>query len=388
MTLMPWLIRGVIAAAVIAAVACRSAERDGTAKSASTGVAEWHIETTPNLRIGSDNGDTLYQFSTIDHALRLPDGRIVVAHAGTELRVFDRDGRHQVTIGRAGQGPGEFSRIAWLGATGGDTLLVYDRRLLRLSKTTADGGHIGSTQLELPAQLAMVGAMGDQGFVVGPIVRRWIERPDRTEYSEEEYLLVSRDGRSVRPIISTEGPAYFVVTFQNGGRGQRDIPFTPIPHAVVWGERVALTKSTSYTIDLFRFDGTLDQTISQAVRQREVTQADLARYRDEALRDLPAGPGPKEQFDQLLAQMPKPAHFPVIDGLLVDSENQLWVLRYEPFAATVQHWDVFAPSGSLVATATTPANVRVTEIGAAHILGVETDSLDVPRVVVVFLSRR
>jgi hypothetical protein len=151
---------------------------------------------------------------------------------------------------------------------------------------------------------------------------------------------------------------------------------------------LAAVPGSRYTIDLFRFDGTLDQTISQAVRQREVTQADLARYRDEALRDLPAGPGPKEQFDQLLAQMPKPAHFPVIDGLLVDSESQLWVLRYEPFAATVQHWDVFAPSGSLVATATTPANVRVTEIGAAHILGVETDSLDVPRVVVVFLSRR
>jgi hypothetical protein len=343
---MPWLIRGVIAAAVIAAVvACRSGERVGTSKSDSTDVAEWHIETAPNLGIGAESGDTLYQFSSIDQALRLADGRIVVANAGTELRVFDPDGRHQVTIGRSGQGPGEFSRIAWLGATGGDTLLVYDRRLLRLSKFTEDGRLHGSTQVDLPAQLAMVGAVGDQGFVVGPIVRRWIERPNRTEYSEEEYLLVSPDGRSVRPIISTEGPAYFVVTFPNGGRGQRDIPFTPIPRAVTWGDRVALTNSASYTIDLYRLDGTREQTISRDVIPRGVTPADLARYRDNALRDLPAGPGPREQFEALFEQMPKPSHFPVIDGLLVDSENHLWVLRYEPFASSERQWDVFAPSG-------------------------------------------
>jgi hypothetical protein len=234
----------------------------------------------------------------------------------------------------------------------------------------------------------MVGEVGDHGFFVGPIVRRWIERPDRTEYSEEEYLLVSRDGGTARPIIRTEGPAYFVVTFPDGGRGQRDIPFTPIPRAVVWGERVALTNAASYTIDVYRLDGTREQTISRGLAPREVTQADLSQYREDALRDLPAGPGPWEQFDQLFAQMPKPSHFSVIDGLVVDSENHLWVLRYEPFAATERQWDVVAPSGSLVATVRTPANVRVTEIGAGYILGVETDTLDVPRLVIASLRRQ
>ena len=58
--------------------------------------------------------------------------------------------------------------------------------------------------------------MGEQGSVDGPIVRRWIERnPTGRSYSEEEYLLVSRDGTSARPIIRTEGPAYVVVAFQD-----------------------------------------------------------------------------------------------------------------------------------------------------------------------------
>jgi hypothetical protein len=42
---------------------------------------------------------------------------------------------------------------------------------------------------------------------------------------------------------------------------------------------------------------------------------------------------------------------------------------------------VFAPSGVLVATVRTPTNLRVTEIGAIYVLGVQTDSLDGPRVV-------
>jgi hypothetical protein len=42
-----------------------------------------------------------------------------------------------------------------------------------------------------------------------------------------------------------------VISFPNGDRGQRDTPFTPIPRAVVWGERVALTNAASYTIDVY-----------------------------------------------------------------------------------------------------------------------------------------
>lgn len=41
----------------------------------------------------------------------------------------------------------------------GDTPLVYDRRLLRLSRFTTEGRFLGSTQLDLPAQLRMVGAV-------------------------------------------------------------------------------------------------------------------------------------------------------------------------------------------------------------------------------------
>ena len=81
--------------------------------------------------------------------------------------------------------------------------------------------------------------------------------------------------------------------------------------------------------------------------------------------------------------------YPIVssNGLLVDRENHLWILRSEPFATTARHWDVFAPSGSLVAAVRAPGN-GATEIGSDYILGVETDSLGGQRVVDLPLARR
>jgi hypothetical protein len=122
----------------------------------------------------------------------------------------------------------------------------------------------------------MVGEVGDHGFFVGPIVRRWIERPDRTEYSEEEYLLVSRDGRTARPIIRTEGPAYVVLTFADGRSRPAGHPFMPVRRARWCRPSASLPPTLAwYTINAYRLDGTREQTISRDLPPREAAQVDL-----------------------------------------------------------------------------------------------------------------
>lgn len=56
----------------------------------------------------------------------------------TAIHVVTPAGRYLWTLGRQGDGPGEFASIAGIGASG-DTLLVLDARHLRLTMMTGDG---------------------------------------------------------------------------------------------------------------------------------------------------------------------------------------------------------------------------------------------------------
>ena len=67
----------------------------------------WQFGAQPSLSIGSvTSGDADELFQVTD-AMRLADGRIVIANMGSsELRVFNADGSHAGTWGGRGEGPG------------------------------------------------------------------------------------------------------------------------------------------------------------------------------------------------------------------------------------------------------------------------------------------
>lgn len=71
--------------------------------------ASWTVDTAALVTIGGDELDPLYDLGQVTGALRLSDGRIVVANGATsEIRWYDGEGQHLATAGRKGQGPGEY----------------------------------------------------------------------------------------------------------------------------------------------------------------------------------------------------------------------------------------------------------------------------------------
>lgn len=101
----------------------------------------WHLG--PRLaEFGPEAGVDLYR---VVGASRLGDGRVVVGNGGaSEVLVFDGGGRLLGRLGGEGDGPGEYRSLAWVTATGGDTLLTYDSRLRRISILTGAGEIVGS----------------------------------------------------------------------------------------------------------------------------------------------------------------------------------------------------------------------------------------------------
>lgn len=99
-------------------------------------------ELIEELRIGSIDGATA--LSSVHALLLSPDGREIYVgqHRENLIRVFDAvDGTFLRTIGRRGQGPGEFNWLMDMGWKA-DTLVVKDAALRRMTLLSQAGQHL------------------------------------------------------------------------------------------------------------------------------------------------------------------------------------------------------------------------------------------------------
>ena len=183
-------------------LACGGVGEDDSLREAVSGreeaVAEvWRLSEAPVLEIGVREGAEEYQFFRVGGSVRLPDGRIVVANTGArELRVFGPDGTFRKTVGRDGEGPGEFRWPSRVRSLGPDTLLVWDQSLQRISLFDGEGRFLSMIPLRpSPGNLFP----GDE-WLMG---RNWIDSP-----------LAPRDRDPVRAAVEALPPVDSVATLR------------------------------------------------------------------------------------------------------------------------------------------------------------------------------
>lgn len=155
-------------------------DRAGVRIAYSTGAAwgaepAWRLADEPLLQIGVVEGALEEQFARIASVFRLPDGRIVVTNLDhpPEIRIFDESGAHLVSMGRSGEGPGEFRAIGWVQQVGRDSLLAYDYWKSRLTYFDTGGELLGSVPLikiagEPANSFSLGGVFGDGSILARP----------------------------------------------------------------------------------------------------------------------------------------------------------------------------------------------------------------------------
>ncbi len=115
------------------------------------------LAATPDVRIGVVEGAAAYQWTRPVAGARLSDGSFaVVEQAPAEIRVFNGSGGFVGRVGSAGDGPGEFRSPTGLVALPGDTLLVWDRGLHRLSWFSKDGALLRERTVREPGGIRSV----------------------------------------------------------------------------------------------------------------------------------------------------------------------------------------------------------------------------------------
>lgn len=89
--------------------------------------SRWRLSAEPVLSIGRE-GDPRYEFFRPQQALSLSDGRIVVSNAFHEVRYYHSNGTYQMTAGREGRGPGEFTHLMTIHVLPGDSVAAKENR--------------------------------------------------------------------------------------------------------------------------------------------------------------------------------------------------------------------------------------------------------------------
>jgi hypothetical protein len=191
------------------------------------GAPAWgnNVAITREVRIGSVDGAEEYTFGQVAAVAASPDGTVYVLDASIPIvRVFDRAGRYVRSLGRRGQGPGEFTRPETVLATQ-DRVAVRDPGNARITVFPAAGGNPQHWpyQSNSFSNFAMM-ELADGGIGTPNSIRRNNEwRPVFLRYAANGTL---RD-TVWAPDLRVE-PRQLVVQ-ANGGTARYDIPNVPKP---------------------------------------------------------------------------------------------------------------------------------------------------------------
>jgi hypothetical protein len=289
----------------------------------------------PEVVIGGLRTDPNEELSGPPSLLRVlqhASGDLIVAD-GVAVKRFNRRGELVHTVGRRGRGPSEFQQIRHMCRIRGDSIIVLDQSLRRLTLLTSDLKFVGSRSLNRSLEF-------DGCFRDGSIIVRGVPSVDpassRDRASAEtfdmqtEFLRVDRDGG----MISHFGDLPFE-TFTL---------FRSYVSAVVRNELLYFSSSDEPEVLIFLSNGTLVRRITWLPVNRPITP-ELIRGR--------VGPttGSTVNGDRVLGasrdDLRGQKYVPEFGNMMVDHLSRIWLQDY-PLSGASSAYAIVEARGSVI----------------------------------------
>ncbi|MCK5585345.1 hypothetical protein KAJ02_04670, partial [Candidatus Bipolaricaulota bacterium] len=386
--------------AVLLAAGCGEAGPVGSAVRDSAGVTvventvpvwneetSWRLSEAPIVTIGVVEGDAAYELFRSRGAVRLSDGRIVIATGGThELRFYTPSGEHLRNVGGEGSGPGEFQALTMMSRFIGDSLMTYDLLLQRISVFDSEGMHIRDVNIATEGRLflpTIVGRFSD-GSYLGQLTKPLMgpNTPELTPGMIRDTAFALRVGATgatfdtIGTFPSTMMQVERISLAGNTVALPFSIHFSPEAILAIDGDRMIVGPSDVYEVRIFGADGSLHRIVPKDHVPLPVTQADIDAAVAHEIETAPGQNLPDEMLD-LLDKMRAPTSMPAYRSFLTDAEGNLWVEEYRRVGDEIPRWSVFDLEGRWLGLVTGPERFRVMDIGADYVLGIATDDMDV-----------
>ena len=356
-------------------------------ENANGSLPRWTLAAEPLLSIGALDGaeaETLYQVNDIE---RLADGSWLISNGGTEeVRVFDASGAYLRTMGRRGEGPGEFVSLSRIFVLEGDSVAAYDSRQRRITVFDPAGEVARDFRFEpLPdGNVTPFGhlASGEWGvrrsggsYSTGGTGR------GRAERANEWHAVAASADASPEVFAELLDQASWVVQSDNFV-SVRFIPFAPSNGMEAAGDRfvggvtehaeLRLWDANGVEVERWRILEPLRPVTDEdwnGVRERERAQVEAD---DQSLPD-----GWLDAAEQFWTQVERPEAWPAWSQVRPSRDGEVWLSDYILQVEEPWRWRVFDASGTLVREVETPGGFRVHWIGDGLVAGVEEDEFEV-----------
>ena len=342
---------------------------------------QWIVSPEPLADIGTVDGDSSYQLYRVESAAILSDGRIVIANTGTsELRLYDERGTFIRSIGRDGEGPGEFRNVSNVWAGAGDTLLAWDFQLQRLSIFSADGEFLRSRSSRAQRRHFAAGVLDDGSLIVVEQIPSGGLVAGRTIDFEIHLLRDDPAGAELDTLGRYPHSLAFIFEIPGGSsRAARQVTFSAFTSIAALGDRVAVATGRGPEIRMHVRDAPGVTVLRWSEPPLPVTDADADAYKQQALERAPEES--RARMRERFADEPFAEHFPATGRVLLEHGGRLWVEHWmHPHSEDPPMWTVFARDGRMLATVEMPPGFRLLAARDDVIVGLVRDDLDVEQV--------
>ena len=345
---------------------------------------------------------TLVPIDTTFRVTVRDDGLIAIGQRQTnEVRFFSDTGEPLGSVGRQGEGPGEFMqlwRMGWIA----DTLYAYDRGLRRFTLISPELEYVRYIYVpaeahpgpEMEGKLPLFNAVyGAQLYADGSVYGQFgsARDPVKTEAYDPEmntYGRVAEDGTILSYFQWTEGsadPIEITIGDQTGFLNPYVLqsPERPIMRLDDTGERMAYVRVAMEGPDAGTFEVEMEDIFSGVLYERRypfdpepITQ----EVRDSILEAYLEG-APPEFVQPLRRGAYFPPLMPPIHGLVGGKDDTFWIRMADtPMGRTYRIHD---SEGEPVGTVTIPSNetIAVADLSQNRIWVIQKDDYDVESVV-------
>jgi hypothetical protein len=329
------------------------------------------VDSSRALRIGSDGESASSVWFGSTAGLTLTENRSIVVADAQRFRLYalDQQGEPLWEFGRAGAGPGEFRSLAWI-ASWADTVVAWDWLQNRFTYVDATGRHLGDRP---SAEGRPIGRLddGSLSYRINTV---------RTAASVGAFTDSFRIQRvsADETVLSSTGPHAGFERYADlrSGFSVWLVPFGRRPSYHARAGATLIAEATDATVEVIR-DG-VSSVIRVPETSRAVTDADIARYRSEAL----SGSRTPALTESMLRDVGIAKRTPAYGNAFLDRLGRIWVARYPLPDDSLGQYSILSQTGQSLGTVRVPATWDVLDADDLTVVGTSAGDDDTPQVVI------
>ena len=277
------------------------------------------FELEEELSIGEAEGAEEYMFVGIRSVVVDTQERIYVSDFNgnvAHIKVFDKSGKYMMTLGRKGEGPGEFLYPTYIKITPENELMVYDRFALKLTFFSLEGDYLRTKIFKEVNQVGNINLTSKGHYLVFLY--------DFQKKANDNIYYIANE-------LSEYGPDLSYIRTIAKDRVREGLPLQSwMMIRFLSSDTIICGLSENFEFHIYNPEGEIVRKFSKPFDAIKISEGEKERRRLTREKDLPG-------------------YFPAFQDFSVDDEGRVFVQLYErQMDEDVFYFDVFDAEGKYI----------------------------------------